>query len=193
MQINWPTTFKFSERDLDTHFIGQWIVHHIDDYGTVKAGSVSRNAVVRSIVDFDKGIIKLVAVLPDRYGVTDIIMDGSAGFVSKITERTSSNEKNVLCLVDFLYIKLLTAEDVIKNVQTTSDGYKVWKTVAEFDDIVFNQDKTYSYPLYYFGKGKNLRLVGMYTEIPLAHFNHYVRMRDLWYRDYQGSKAVHDK
>ena len=143
---------------------------------------------VRSKVDFNNGVIKLAAAIPDKYGVTDIIMDGSTGFYGKISER-SLGTKEELSRVDFMYIKLLSANNVIKEFRQTSDGYRVWKTVAEMDDIVFNNDKTYSYPIYYFAKGT--RLAGMYLELPIVHFNHYVHMRDLWFRDYKGSTTIH--
>ncbi len=191
MQEDWPTTFSFTEKDLDTHYIGQWDIYHIDEYGTVKAGTVSRTGVVRSIVDFDKGVIKLVSVIPDHYGVNDIIMDGSTGFYGKISER-ALNHKDEISRVDYLYIKLLNAESVLDKSRTTLDGYKIYKTIAKVDDVVFNQDDTYSYPLYYFAKGeKSPRLVGMYVEIPITHFNHFVHMRNLWFRDYKGSTAAH--
>ncbi len=190
-ETDWPTTFSYTEKELDTHFIGELEIHHIDDYDTIKAGSTSKSAVVRSRLDFNRGVIKLVAVIPDKFGANHITMDGSSGFYGKISERAIGYNEELLS-VTFLYIKLLSAESVSKGYQMTSDGYKVWRAEAEIDDVVFNQDNTYSYPLYYFAKGKGSpRLAGMYTEIPIAHFNHYVHMRDLWYRDYRGSQTAH--
>jgi hypothetical protein len=34
-ETDWPTTFQYSEKELDTHFVGQWEIHHIDEYGTI--------------------------------------------------------------------------------------------------------------------------------------------------------------
>lgn len=118
-------------------------------------------------------------------------MDGSTGFYGRISERAIGSNEGELLRVDVLYIKLLDAESIRTGYQMTSDGHKVWRAEAEIDDVVFNQDNTYNYPLYYFAKGKSPRLAGMYTEIPIAHFNHYVHMRDLWYRDYKGAQPSH--
>lgn len=176
--------FKYNENDLDTHFIGQWDIHYVDDYGMIKAGTVSRSAVVRSLIDDSKGIIKLISIIPIKNGVSPIIIDGTTGFYGKISERAMGS-KDELTRVDFLHIKILKASDISKYV--VENGYKIWETTAEIDDIVFNGDNTYTYSFKYIGKGNIL--IGMIIDIPISHFNHYVHMRDLWYRDYKGATA----
>lgn len=183
--------FDYAETDLDIHFIGQWEVHHIDKYGSIKSGTNSRSTVVRSQVNRLKGVVKLVAYIPDRNGVTDVIMDGSTGFHSKITERIAANKEHEWIRVDFLYIHVLSEEQIRKGYTKTDDGYRVWKTIAEIDDIVYNQNKEYTYPFYYFAEDTIApKLLGMYVEIPIKHFNHYVMMRDLWFKKYKGAQEI---
>ena len=188
MEKDWPTSFNFTEKDLDTHFIGHLSLEHIDDYGQIKAGSTSVTTTVRSIVDTEGGIIKLIAHIPTRHGVDKLVMDGSTGLYGTITERMAYINGDMI-KIDALYIKLLTANEMREATQKTIDGYTVWRTSLEFDDIIFNQDKQYSYLLYYFAKNK--KLIGIYAEIPIRHFNHYVHMRDLWFREYKGAKKIH--
>lgn len=180
-----------AQKDLDTHFIGQWDVHHVDKYGSVKAGTNSRTTVVRSRIDQRTGVIILVAHLPDRNGVTDIIMDGSTGFHSKISERITISKDDEYTRVDCLYIKLLTESQVRKEYTRTGNGYRVWETVAELDDVVYNQNDAFRYPFYYLATDTTApKLVGMYVEIPIADFNEYVRMRDLWFKNYKGARVI---
>jgi hypothetical protein len=191
MQKELPFSFDFTENDLDIHFIGQWNVNKIDDYGTVKAGTTSRCVVVRSQIDLDKDIIKLISYVPTKNGVTDIVLDGTFGLSGKISERSTGSKEGELTRVDFLHINLLKSNKIAKEYSKTKEGYRLWKTSAEIDDIVFNHDKTYSYPFYYIGTDTvSSKLIGMYVEIPIDHFNHYVKMRDLWFREYKGSKQI---
>ena len=191
MQEDIPFTFNFTEKDLDTHFIGQWDVNKIDGYGTVKAGTTGRCMVVRSKIDLDENIIKLVSYVPNKNGVTDIVLDGTIGISGKISERSTGSKVDELTRVDFLHIKVIKSDKLAKEYVKTKEGYRVWKTVAEIDDIVFNHDKTYSYPLYYIGTDTlSSKLIGLYMEIPIDHFNHYIQMRDLWFREYKGSKHI---
>ncbi len=188
MEKDWPTSFNYTEKDLDTHFIGHLTLDHIDDYGHVKAGSVSISTTVRSIVDTERGIIKLIAHIPIRHGIDQFIMDGSTGLFGTITERMIYVNGDLI-KIDALYIKLLSANEIQKLSHKTTDGYTIWRTSIEFDDVLFNQDGQYSYPLYFFAKGS--KLIGLYVEIPIRHFNHYVHMRDLWFCEYKGAKKIH--
>lgn len=191
--MDYPTTFNYTEQDLDTHFIGQWDIHNVDDYGTIKAGTHSRSAVVRSKINLEHGTITLVSILSTRYGVTDIIIDGSIGLYGKITERARSGDDDNKTLVraEFGCAQLLSSEKLREECHKTTDGYRVWRGTFELDDIVFNMSGRYSYPMYYFAKGNHL--VGMQLEMPIKDFNHYVHMRDLWYRDYRGTKEIHPR
>jgi hypothetical protein len=185
--------FNLSEKDFDYTFLGQWIVHNVDDYGSIKAGTLSRTCTVLSKVNFDKGTITLTAYIPDRYGVNDIIMDGSIGLYGKIVEKIGTGKEGEKITVDFMYIKYLQAEKVQKDYVINEKGQCVWICNSEIDDLLFNKDGTYTYPFYYFGTNNfSSKLLGMMIEIPIVHFNHYVHMRDLWFIDYKGSKEVHN-
>jgi hypothetical protein len=184
--------FNFVEKDFDYTFLGQWIIHNVDDYGSIKAGTVSRTCTVRSKVDFQNDCIILAAFVPERYGVENIIMDGSVGLYGKIVEKVITSNKEGQTIIDFLYIKYLKAENIQKDYVINENGFRVWQTKAEIDDLVFNKDENYTYPFYYIGTNTySSKLVGMLIEIPINHFNHYVHMRELWYNDYKGSKEIH--
>lgn len=184
-------SFSFTEDDLDTVFIGQLDLHHVDDYGSVKAGTHSRTAVVRSVVDRKVGVITLIVYLAERYGVTNVLMDGSHGIYGKISERCLNN-KGELTRADLLYLRLLPAKTIAKESIMTED-HLVWLGQAEIDDLVFDLEKKYVYDVYYFarkiGKGSPI-LSGLQIDIPIEDFNLYVKMRNLWFRDYQGSKII---
>jgi len=187
---NKPNHFSWLEKDLDTHFLGQLIVHNVDDYGSIKAGTTSKVATVRSKVNFETGYITFVSLLSSRYGVTDIIMDGSVGLYGKITEKIiqKGDEKTS---VDLFYLKHIQSDKISKNYYITSDGYKVWEGLCEMDDVVFNGGGVYGYPVFYYGTNTNCsKLVGITIEIPIKHMNYYIHMRNLWYLDYKGCKDL---
>lgn len=182
--------FNFTEKDLDTTFIGQWDLHHIDNFGSIKAGTESIKTVVRSYIDFDTKNINLISIIPERNGVTNVYMDGSTGFYGTISERTTNYKEAELIRMNVLYIKLLKAKNVLKDF-IIKDNKKIWKTSAEMDDIIFNYDNKYTYPFYYFGTNEyNPKLIGMFIKIPIQNFNHYIRMRDLWIKDYKGVERI---
>lgn len=179
-----------SEKDLDHHFLGKWNINHIDKYGTIKAGTKEHIARVRSKVDIDVGIIRLYAYISEQHGTANIIMDGTTGFYSKIIEDISCEKEDECIPINFLFIKLLTDEQ-IRNDYTKLHGYRIWRSTAEITDMVYNQNQEYCYPFYYIAKDTNTpKMIGMYTELPITHFNEYVTMRNLWINDYKKSTHI---
>lgn len=182
-----------TEEYLDKIFIGQWEITQIDDYKTPKAGKTQRISVVRSKVDSNKEVITLYSRLHPRYGEQNIMMDGSIGIYGKITERFFITEATIT-RVDFLWIKLVSPDKINSLKEKIVDGKKYTiETQAEIDDIVFNGDEKYTFCAKYDIEviDKQHILTGLEITIPVEKFNHYVQMRDLWYRDYKGSSPIY--
>nr|QBK86266.1 MAG: hypothetical protein LCMAC102_00610 [Marseillevirus LCMAC102] len=184
--------WKLKDQDLDNTFIGQWEVTCTDDYDTPKAGTSIRTAVVRSKVDLENEIVRLYSYLTPRFGVDNIPMDGSVGVYGKITERSRVGVDSIT-RTDFLWIQSISPSDIkykIQNIDGEKDKYTLLST-AEFDDVVFNAIGEYTFPITYHLKGEKIPMLwGLSIEIPLQKFNHYIRMRNLWYRDYEGAKII---
>lgn len=178
------------EKDLDKVFIGSWEITEIDDYKTPKSGKIPSNGVIRSKVNHKDGTITLYGRIHPRFGEQNVVMDGSVGIYSKITERALIAE-NTIGRVNFLWIKLITPDNVISFRKSSGEGY-ILETEAEIDDVVFNGDGDYTFPAKYFINiiNKQPILTGLEINIPICKFNHYIHMRDLWYRDYKGSSVI---
>ena len=181
--------WNINESDLDKTFMGQWEITRVDDYLTQKSGTTVRNAVVRSRIDTKAGIIRLYSHLPTRYGLDPIVVDGSYGFCGRITERIklSDTKPNI----SFLYLKVIKPEEMLSDMKKVAEGMYTLEGKAEIDDVVFNAQGDYTFPVTYLIKGeKQLYLWGLSLEIPIGKYNHYVKMRDVWYHDYEGSKVI---
>ena len=181
-----------TEEDLDKVFIGQWEVTQIDDYRSPKAGKSQSSTVVRSKVDHTENTITLYSHIHSRYGEQDITMDGSVGIYGKITERFFISDATVT-RVDFLWIRLIHPDKINSSKKEIVEGKKyIIETEAEIDDIVFNGDGKYVFPVKYYIDiiHKQSLLRGIEIIIPIDKFNHYVHMRNLWYRDYKGSDKI---
>ena len=185
-----------SGENLDTVFIGQWEITQIDDYKSPKAGKSSVHSVVRSkvkITDDRDGVITLYSKLHSRCGEQNIVMDGTVGLYSKITERFFISEATAT-RVDFLWIKLIRPDQINSLKETIEEGKKyIVCAEAEMDDIVFNGDNRYTFNVKYHIDvvDKQHLLSGLELEMPIKKFNHYVHMRNLWYRDYKGSEIIY--
>ena len=177
------------ESDLDRTFMGQWEITRVDDYLTQKAGTSIRNTVIRSRVDLEKGVICLYSHLPTRYGLDPIVADGTYGICGKIVERIKidSGKPNV----SFLYLRVNKGEDILSSLKKVGPGRYTLQGIAEIDDVVFNAQEDYTFPFTYYLKGeKQPYLWGVSIEIPIGKYNHYVKMRNVWYHDYEGSQVV---
>jgi len=183
--------WDIQESDLDRSFLGQWEVTRVDDYLTPKAGTTSRSAIIRSKIDPEREVVKLYSYLPERYGLDSITVDGSYGLCGRVTERIKmENTKPNIC---FLYLHVIKAEDIPSRLKESGDipGRYTLEGEAEIDDVVFNAQGNYTFPFTYYIKGeKNPVLWGLSLEIPIAKYNHYIRMRDIWYHDYEGAKII---
>ena len=157
------------EKEIDTTYIGQWEVVQLDDYLTQKAGTRQRNIVTRSKVDRSSKTVHLYAYLPLREKEDHIVADGTVGLKGKITERHLVREKIVRTTT--LWIHPLTSDQIKNNKK----GNTIFGT-CEFDDVVYNPNGKYTYPVKYILSNKILR--GLHIEIPIADFNNYIRMRN---------------
>ena len=194
MAAGLPDIWEVNEATLDKHFIGQWQVTPLDDYKTPKAGKTAISATVRSKIDRDAGIVRMFSYIPQRHGITQIEMNGSIGICGKVTERMKTSETG-FARVDFLFLRAIPAEDIIHSlipIDVPEEGdWFMLKGKAEIDDVVFNIRGEFTFDITYFVKDKRSPVLwGMVIDIPLAKYNHYIRMRDLWYRDYEGATVV---
>lgn len=180
--------WEIDETNLDRTFLGQWEITRVDDYLTEKAGTVTRTAVVRSVVDIKTNTINLYAHLPSRYGLDPIVVNGSFGLCGRITERIKVGESrlNINCL----YLRLIKPDETLKNLKEIAPKRYVLRGKAEFDDVVFNSQGKFSFSCVYYFRGKQPYLWGLSLSIPIDKFNHYIKMRDIWYQDYDGSKII---
>lgn len=182
--------WDIKESDLDKTFIGEWSITQLDSYSSQKSGTTVKNVVVRSKVDKNKNIITLYSYVAP-YTKTDVIhMNGAVGLTGTIGERSKINNSTI-SKINTLYLHALTFTDIQKNIEKVDEGKYIIKGTCEFDDVVFNSDGNYTFEVIYHIKGERCKLLyGISIEIPIDKFNHYVIMRDLWYRDYDGSKLI---
>ncbi len=179
--------WNICEEDLDKNFMGQWEITRVDDYLTQKSGTEPRDAILRSKVEGN--VIKLYSHLPSRYGLDPIIVDGSHGICGRITERIKIDDTKTN--VNFLYLKVVKPKDIISSMKKVAEGMWTITGEAEIDDVVFNAKGDYTFPFTYHLKGdKQPYLWGLSLEIPIEKYNHYIKMRDIWYNDYEGSKII---
>jgi hypothetical protein len=180
----------FKESDFGVKFIGVFELEQLDKYNTVKSGTTFIQGMVRSIVDNKKKVIKLVSVLSDHSERDKIIMDGSIGIQSVVSDKFPSPLKPTeLQNTIFLNVKNLQFNQVLKY--EIIDDYRVWKTTCSFSKYLFNQNHEFTYDFFYFGTNKQQStLIGMYCEIPISDFNKYVYMRNLYISDYTGCTEI---
>jgi len=181
--------WSIKETNLDRTFFGQWELTRVDDYLTEKAGTATRSAMVRSQIDHERGVIKFFSHLPHRYGLDPIIIDGSYGLCGRITERIriDGSSHNIT----FLYLRLIKANEILEKITKDDVDNRTISGTAEVDDVVFNANNEYTFDCTYYLKGQKQPLMwGISLEMPIAKFNHYVKMRDVWYKDYDGAKGI---
>lgn len=179
---------KIKDRDLDETFIGQWEIVRTDDYLTPKAGTAALTAVVRSKRELETGTITLYSVIHPKFKNDPIPMDGSVGIMGRITERFEATPP-ALNRIEVMYLHCIPGPEIPGKIEKTSEGELYIKGTCEFDDICCIK----SSPLditYYIQGDKTRYLWGMELVIPIDMYNHYVKMRDLWYKDYRGCQAI---
>lgn len=179
---------NITESELDKFFIGEWEITQIDDYNSPKAGTAANSAIVRSKVDEKSQTVTLYGYIPERYGTTDISLTGDVGIHGKVTERIRIEAG--FTRVDFLWFRAVSASKILETTEEVSPGKYILKTFAEIDDIVYNSTGEYVYPVVYHLRGRNKILRGFEMTIPYKAFNTYIQMRDVWYKDYCGSKKL---
>lgn len=179
---------KIKDRDLDETFIGQWEIVRADDYLTPKAGTVPIITVVRSKKDLDAGVITFYSVIHPKFKNDPIPMDGSAGIMGRITERFESSPSS-LNRIEVMYLHCISGSEILEKTEKFEDGYII-KGTGEFDDIVWQQEHSPIDIIYHIKGEKTKYLWGMEVSIPIDSYNNYVRMRDLWYRDYHGCQQI---
>ena len=177
---------NIKDRDLDETFIGQWEIIRTDDYHTPKAGTAPVIAVVRSKKDLEAGIITFYSVIHPKFKNDPIPMDGSVGIMGRISERFEANPPSIN-RIEVIYLHCIGGPDIPEKIEHI-DGETIIRGTCEFDDILFE-----NIPLdiiYYIQGGKTRYLSGMKLVIPIDIYNKYVKMRDLWYRDYKGCQQI---
>ena len=177
------------DTDLDETFIGQWEIIRVDDYLSLKAGTVPVIAVVRSKKDLELGIITFYSTIHPKYKNDPIIMDGSMGIMGRITEKFEINPPT-LSRVEVIYIHCITGSDILSRIERTKDGDMFVRGTCEFDDIIFDSENIPMDITYYIKGDKTKYLWGVKLVIPIDRYNYYVKMRDLWYRDYKGCQPI---
>jgi len=148
--------------------------------------------VVRSRVNLKEGTITFYSQIHSRYGEQNIVMDGSVGIYGKVTERFFISETTI-ARIDFLWIKLILPDKINTIKKELIEGKKyIIETEADIDDVVFNTDGEYTFHVKYHIDviNKQYLLKGLEIVVPIDKFNHYVHMRNLWYRDYKGSEII---
>ena len=180
---------KIKDRDLDETFIGQWEIVRTDDYLTPKAGTAPIIAVVRSKKDLEEGVITFYSVIHPKFKNDPIPMDGSVGIMGRITERFEANPP-ALNRIEVMYLHCIGGVDIPEKIEH-KDGETIIRGTCEFDDICWqNKERAPLDITYYIQGGKTRYLCGMKLVIPIDIYNHYVKMRDLWYRDYKGCISI---
>ena len=178
--------WEVNENNLDLQFMGLWSITPLDNFNTPKSGTVSTLTVVRSKIQGNN--IVLYSYLPNKHNNTDIVMDGNVGIQSKISEKVLMKDNKGL--IGMIFIYALTPNDVISKRQTYKNGYII-DTEGEIDDIVYSANGEYKFKVtYYIENCKTSVLKGIRVVIPIEKFNHYVKMRDLYYMEYIGAKAI---
>ncbi len=179
---------KIKDRDLDETFIGQWEIVRADDYLTPKAGTSPVIAVVRSKKDLEAGVITFYSAIHPKFKNDPIPMDGSVGIMGRITERFEANPP-IINRVEVIYLHCISGSEIPGKIEH-KDGNMIIKGTCEFDDIIYTQQDIPMDITYYIKGDKTRYLWGMELVIPIDMYNHYVRMRDLWYRDYKGCQQI---
>ncbi len=178
--------WNINEELLDNTFIGMWTITILDSFNTPKAGSDVVTAVVRSKVL--ENYIVLYSHIPKKFDVSSIVMDGSVGIYSKITEKIHMTD--IKGMVGFMFLYAIKSTEIIENKIKYKNGYII-KSKGEIDDIVYNAQKDCTVDIIYYMEGfKNSILSGMKVIIPVETFNYYVKMRDVFYNEYTGAKAI---
>lgn len=177
-----------TENDLDKVFIGQCEIVQVDEYMSPKAGTTIKTAAVRSKIDTVKQTITLYGHIPERHGTGDISLMGDVGVNCKITERIRIEAG--FTRAEFLWIRTIPPGKILENTEEVSDGKYILESLAEIDDIVYNATGEYVFPFRYHIRGRNRILRGFEITMPIATFNTYIQMRDIWYKDYTGSKKI---
>jgi hypothetical protein len=181
---------KIREKDLDETFIGQWEIVRTDDYLTHKAGTSPIVSVVRSKKDLELGLVTFYSVIHPKFKNDPIPMDGSVGIMGRITERFEANPPT-LTRIEVMYLHCISGTEIVERMKHV-DGETIIEGTCEFDDICWQKKEYSSIPITYHIKGDKTRyLWGMELTIPIDLYNNYVKMRDLWYRDYKGCLAIH--
>jgi hypothetical protein len=114
------------------------------------------------------------------------------GIYGKITERIKiSKEISTYIPVDFLWFRAIPSHKILKERRETPEGY-ILKTTAEMDELVYDTAGEYVFPVIYYIQGKRNSpvLKGFEVTLSISKFNDYIQMRDLWYRDYTGSRRI---
>lgn len=174
------------ECHLDWHFLGQFTWFQADEYHTVKAGSQPLIGSIRSRVNRATGELRLVGYLPQQYNVQYFPADGRVGLFGKITERLRvDTEKHQ---IEVLYLHHVPSHHIAEMKVLERDVY-TFQGVAEFDDVLFNLNKEFTFPVTYYAR-KKTGVFGLEVRLPLQVFNQYVAARDTWYKDYAGAHTV---
>ena len=178
--------WNISESALDNNFIGMWTITILDSFNTPKSGEATVSAVVRSKVLNDN--ILLYAYIPKKFDVNDIILDGSIGIYSKITEKINMGDNKGT--IGFMFLYAIKSDEIVNKRIKYKNGYTITYK-GEIDDIVYNSQLDYTFEVIYYLEGiKNPVLRGLRIAIPIEKFNHYVNMRNLFYIEYTGAKSI---
>jgi len=181
---------KVRENDLDETFIGEWEIMRTDDYLTHKAGTSPVISVVRSKKDLESGTVTFYSVIHHKFKNDPIPMDGSVGLMGRITERFEATPP-ALSRIEVMYLHCISGAEIVERTEHIG-GETFIKGSCEFDDICWQNQERASMPITYYVRGdKTKYLWAMKIDIPIDMYNHYVKMRDLWYRDYRGCQAIH--
>lgn len=182
--------WNIEESDFDTTYLAQWEITQLDHRLSQKAGTVSIHAVVRSVVNKNEGTITLYSFVPgcSKNSRDFIIMNGSVGLSGKIGEKSKLSSGTGR--VNTIYLHSLSQEFIQHNqIKVGKDKYQLSGT-CEFDDVVYNAHDDYTFPVTYYIRGRKKILHGLSIVIPIDKFNNYVRMKNLWYIDYDGAKEI---
>lgn len=175
---------KLKNSDFDDIFLGGVGLQRVDDFGTIKSGTSTMTGLIRSKTEADE--MKLCCFLPLRVGLNSykFYMDGHVGLCGTIKEniKMGQHKKDV----EFGYLRYVSNETILNRTKMGDIG--CFFGDFEMDEILWNVNNTYTYPVKYYTCEKEKRLIGLTLSIPITTYNEYVRARNKWYNDYDGGE-----
>lgn len=98
------------------------------------------------------------------------------------------NSKKELESVLVIFMEYISPQTILERTKNEDVGE--FEGLCEFDDVLFNLHGEYTFPVTYYTNEKRKTLMGFEIDIPIEKFNTYVRLKDLWLRDYKGSGSI---